>query len=150
MSPVLSDTDRAAVSLAVFGSRSLTGDAVEKIIRSAIDKHRPAFVLTAGEPEGVCAVARSVCRATVTPLMLHFLDTRRCAGKYHWRSVAILKQASTAVFIHDGHSHRTRNEMKLAKAMNVPIEYHELAADAITDDDGCTVEDIIDAIAKTI
>jgi hypothetical protein len=51
--PRLTDTDRAAVSLAIFGSRSLTGDAVEQIIRAAIDKHRPAFVLTAGEPEEV-------------------------------------------------------------------------------------------------
>jgi len=136
--------------LAVFGSRSLTGGEVEQIIRAAIDKHRPEFVLTAGEPEGVCAVARAVCRATATPLMLHFLDTRRCAGKYHWRSVAILKIASVAVFIHDGHSDGTRNEMKIAKALGVPIEYHELSADAVTDNDGCTVEEIIDALAKAI
>ncbi len=106
--------------LAIFGSRTLNCDRVIDAIMQAVDRHKPAVIVTAGEPEGVCSVARDYARIAPFPLMLFFVDERWHAGKYHWRSVAVYQNCDHVVLIHDGTSHGTRNEIKLAAKMNIP------------------------------
>ena len=115
--------------LAVFGSRTLTGDAVIDAILKAIDELKPTELVTAGEPDGVCDVARNVAREVPLPLKLHFLDTMRCGrGAFHWRSVRVYEDADHVLLIHDGKSQGTANELALAQKMKVPHTYIILEA----------------------
>jgi hypothetical protein len=108
------------MKLAIFGSRTLNDERVIDAIIQAVDRHKPAVIVTAGEPEGVCSVARDYARIAPLPLMLFFVDERRNAGKYHWRSVAVYQNCDHCLLIHDGTSHGTRNEIELAVKMNIP------------------------------
>ena len=81
-------------------------------------------LVTAGEPEGVSAVAREVARDLAVPLTLHFADHRkRRAGAYHHRGLAILKDCSRALLIHDGVSDGTANELEECLTLEVPHTY---------------------------
>jgi len=91
-----------------------------------IIKHEVTEIVTHGEPEGVCKVARDLCREKAIPLKLHFLNFKYLRGAFEHRSIAVLKDANRAIFIHDGISKGTSNEMKLAKKMNLPYTYHHL------------------------
>ena len=106
--------------LAIFGSRTLNDERVVDAIINAVDKHMPSVIVTAGEPDGVCAVARDFARLTPIPLLLMFVDERRCSGKYHWRSVAVYNNCDHVLLIHDGCSKGTANEIKLAVKMKIP------------------------------
>jgi hypothetical protein len=107
--------------MAVFGSRALIGDSVREVIRREMESRKASHIVTAGEPDGVCSMARTVARETSCPITLHWLHAKeRAAGKYHHRSVAVLSDCDFCLFVHDGKSAGTRNEIKLAVKMNVP------------------------------
>ncbi len=104
--------------IAVCGSRALSGDTVRKVIRAELQSRKAEAVVTAGEPQGACEEARLVAKELSIPLTLHFLKAKeRAAGKYHHRSVAVLRDCDFCLFLHDGKSVGTRNEIKLAVKM---------------------------------
>lgn len=107
--------------LAIFGSRTLGGRQVREAIRAKAVELNASHIVTAGEPDGVCHEARTVAREMSVPLTVHHLNANeRAAGKYHWRSVAVLSDCDFCQFFHDGKSKGTSNEIKLAEKMNIP------------------------------
>ena len=112
--------------LGVHGSRTLKDERVRIILLEEIEKHRPDYVVTHAEPEGVCEVARQLCRDKAMPLKLHFLNFRFLRGAFEHRSKDVLKEATHSIFIHDGKSRGTANEMVLCKKMGLPMTVHEL------------------------
>jgi hypothetical protein len=62
------------MKLAIFGSRSITGQEANKIITDCISVMHPDSILTAAEPEGICALARSAAAAAAIPLKVFYAD----------------------------------------------------------------------------
>jgi len=112
--------------LAVQGSRSLTDDRVKVILIEEIMKHQPTTIVTSEEPDGVCRVAQRVAKEEAIPLKVHFLNFKFLRGAFEHRSKAIQKDCDFCVFIHDGKSKGTSNEIKLAVKMNLPHVIHVL------------------------
>jgi len=116
------------MKLAIFGSRSLIGEPVRRAIRDAVVRYAASEIVTAGEPQGVCDEARHVAKELSVPLKLYWLNAKeRAAGKYHWRSVAVLKDCDACLFIHDGKSVGTRNEIKLAVKLGTAHEVEHMS-----------------------
>ncbi len=110
--------------LSFHGSRSLTLAECKSIILAEFEKHMPETVVTHGEPLGVCAYARQLSKQNGISLKLHHLQHYRLKGQFHWRSVSVLEDSEYAIFIHDGISQGTANEMALAKKMGLPYTYY--------------------------
>ena len=119
------------MKLAIFGSRTLTDERVEITIQEYIDKLAPDCIITSGETSGVNEIARNKARENKITLVLEWANNAKySAGKYENRSIDILKQCDRSLFIHDGNSKGTKNELAICKKMNKPydyvrIEYHE-------------------------
>lgn len=127
------------VILSFHGSRILDNPTVEKKIKNEIEKYNPEYVVTHGEASGVCDMVRTYCRRNGIPLKLHFLQTDKYAqGAFHHRSLAVIKESTHCVFIHDGKSKGTQNELELAKKLKKPYEYY------LVEDEG--IEDINDVL----
>ena len=105
--------------LSIHGSRTLKDERVRIIILEEIEKRKPTVVLTHGEPEGVCEMARNICREKAIPLKLFFLNFRYLRGAFEHRSKEVLRDSDHAVFIHDGKSKGTANEQVLAEKMGI-------------------------------
>jgi len=112
--------------LSIHGSRSLKDERVKIIILEAIKKFQPTTLVTYAEPGGVCAQGRKICQEISLPLKLHFLNFRYLRGAFEHRSKDCIADSDHCLFIHDGKSKGTANEMKLAKKMGVPYTCHEL------------------------
>lgn len=116
--------------LAFQGSRSLKGVEVWEIIDAEVKKHNPDYIVTSGETAGVCEITRDYCRKNGIPLKLHFFNRKKYGrGIYHHRSMAIMTECTFCVFIHDGFSKGTKNEMVIAKKLKRENTYHRLSAD---------------------
>lgn len=112
--------------LAVCGSRTLDDERVKIILLEEIDDKGITEIVTHAEPEGVCAVARRLCKEKAIPLKLHFLNFRYLRGAFEHRSRAVFDDCDCAIFIHDGESKGTANELKMAKKLGLPCVCHEL------------------------
>ncbi len=114
------------VRLSVHGSRTLSDERVKILLLEAIDKYDVGLIVTHAEPEGVCEVARQLCKDEAIPLKLHFLNFKYRAGAFEHRSKAVLQDADRAIFIHDGKSKGCANERKLADKAGLPYDYHHI------------------------
>ena len=114
------------MKLSVHGSRTLSDERVKILLMEEIEAHGITEIVTHAEPDGVCKVARDLCREKAIPLKLHFLNFKYLRGAFEHRSKDVLKDGDRAIFIHDGKSKGTANELKLAEKMNVAYTYHEL------------------------
>lgn len=114
------------MKLSVHGSRTLKDERVRIILLEEIERLQVEEIVTHGEPEGVCAVARALCKEKAIPLKLHFLNFKYLRGAFERRSKAVLRDAGFAVFIHDGKSKGTSNEITLAEKMNIPHAVYHL------------------------
>jgi hypothetical protein len=112
--------------LSFHGSRTLKDERVKIIILEEIKKHQPTTIVTHAEPCGVCEMARNICKEKAIPLKVHFLNFKYLRGAFEHRSKDVLNDSDYSVFIHDGKSKGTENEMKLAKKYNMPYTYYEL------------------------
>ena len=131
------------MKMAVFGSRSLAGKVVRAAVEAAVDAHGATAIVTAGEPQGVCHEARTVAQERSLPLTLHWLQPKeRAAGKYHWRSVAVLSDCDLCLFLHDGKSAGTRNEIKIAVKRGVPHEVVVLTPAVTTEDLAAVIDSL--------
>ncbi len=121
------------MKLAIFGSRTLSDERVENLIQNKIDELKPECIITSGETTGVNEIARTKARDNKIRLILEFANNKKyAAGKYEHRSIEILKQCEFVIFIHDGQSKGTLNELAIAKKMHkryeyIKLDYHEEA-----------------------
>ena len=114
-------------TLGFHGSRGLSDERVKIIILEEIDKHKPSTIVTHAEPEGVCGLVREICKDRGIPLKLCFLNFKYKRGAFERRSKAVLESADHSIFIHNGKSKGTLNEIKLAKKMGLPMTGYKLA-----------------------
>lgn len=113
--------------LAIFGSRTLSDERVEELIQLKIDELKPECIITSGETSGVNEIARAKAKENKIRLVLEFANNKKyAAGKYEHRSIEILKQCEFAIFIHDGQSKGTLNELAIAKKIRKRYEYIKL------------------------
>lgn len=121
------------MKLAIFGSRTLSDERVEDLIQKRINELSPECIITSGETTGVNEIARAKAKENKIRLVLEFANNKKhAAGKYEHRSIEILKQCEFAIFIHDGQSKGTLNELAIAKKMHkryeyIKLDYHEEA-----------------------
>lgn len=112
--------------LSVHGSRSLSDERVKILLLEEIAAHGVTALVTHGEPDGVCRVARDLCREIAMPLHLHYLNFKRKRGAFAWRTVAVLADCDRCIFIHDGKSKGTANELGMAIRDAKPHSLHTL------------------------
>ena len=112
--------------LAVCGSRSLNDERVKILLLEEIDIRLATEIVTHAEPGGVCLVARKLCKEKAIPLKLHFLNFKFLRGAWEHRTREVFNDCDCAIFIHDGKSKGTANELKIAKRMGLPITQHHL------------------------
>jgi hypothetical protein len=112
--------------LGIHGSRTLRDERVKIIILEEIEKHNPTSITTHAEPEGVCGVGRRICRERGIPLKLHFLNFKYLRGAFEHRSKEVLRDSDFSIFIHDGKSKGTANEVALCKKMKLPHSEYTL------------------------
>ena len=104
--------------LCFMGSRTFEDKETIGIIEKEIEKHNPEYIVEPGDAAGVCAIARLIAKRDKISLKLHFLNQAKYArGKYHHRSLAVLQECDHVVFIHEGTSKGTINELTLAKEL---------------------------------
>ncbi len=115
------------VRLAIFGSRSLCDYRVDDLIQEKIIELRPKCIITSGETSGVNEIARIKARENKITLILEYANREKyAAGMYEHRCIEILKQCNYILFIHDGKSKGTKNEIIIAKKMGIKFEYHKM------------------------
>ena len=112
--------------LGIHGSRTLSDERVKIIILEEIAKHNPTTIITHAEPGGVCALVQKLCRELAIPLKVHFLNFKYLRGAFEHRSIDVIRDSDYSVFIHDGVSKGTMNELTLAKKMKAPYSFYEL------------------------
>ena len=118
--------EKHAARLSVHGSRGLKDERVRILILEAIAQYKPSVIVTHAEPGGVCGVARVLCKEIAMPLKLHFLNFKYLRGAFEHRSKDVLRDSDHALFIHDGESKGTSNEIAMAKKMGQPLTCHVL------------------------
>ena len=108
------------MKLLIFGSRTLSGDSVKNIIKATVNKIGADIIATAGEPKGVCKEAREYAAREKIELHLFYANNKKyAAGKYERRSIDALRYCDAVLFIHDGSSKGTENEIKEAEKMKI-------------------------------
>jgi hypothetical protein len=131
--------------LCIFGTRTFYKNSkAAAIIDAEIDKLKPEMIITAGDADGICKLAIDKAKEHSIPVELHFLNgTKYAAGMYDHRSRDILARADHVLFIHDGVSKGTRNEINQAEKIGLSTTYYKINADD-TDDmmTGFKAEDI--------
>ena len=105
----------------------------ESVILAEFEKHLPETVVTHGEPGGVCEHVRKLAKEHGYPLKTYHLQHWRMQGQFHHRSLAVLEDSEYAVFIHDGESRGTSNELSLAQKLKTPYTYYKLVDGKLVD-----------------
>ena len=114
------------VRLSFHGSRTLKDRKTRDIIELEIERHQPEVIVTHGEPGGVCRLSKSIAQGHGIPLKLHHIQGRWATGKFHHRSCDVINDSDFCIFIHDGISQGTSNELALAKKFKKPHTYYKL------------------------
>jgi len=114
------------MKISFHGSRGLKDERVRIIILEMLEKYNPEVIVTHAEPDGVCAMARLIAKEKGIPLKLHFLNFKYLRGAFEHRSKDVLKDSDVAIFIHDGISVGTSNEIKLGEKMKMKFEKHDV------------------------
>jgi len=118
---VLSITKHTRLSF--HGSRTLSLKQCKPVVLASFERHLPETVVTHGEPEGPCRFAQQLARENGIALKLHHLQHWRQKGQFYWRSRSVLEDSEHAIFLHDGISQGTANELQMAKQMGVAYTY---------------------------
>ena len=114
------------IRLGVHGSRTLEDERVKILLLDEIEKRNAGVIVTHAEPDGVCKIARQLAKELAIPLHLHFLNFKYRAGAFEHRSKAVMQDSDCGIFIHDGKSKGTQNELSLCKKMAMPHTLHTL------------------------
>ena len=116
--------------LLFFGSRTLRGEKVTSIIHSAIVRYHPDVIATAINPKGVCAEVQLYARRQENGIKLvcYTLDKSRAQGKHEARSIKAISESCAVVFVWDGESKGTANEIEIAIKLDKPHEIIRIKA----------------------
>jgi hypothetical protein len=87
------------MKLSIHGSRGLQDERVRILLLEEISKYNIDHLVTHGEPDGPCRVARELAKEIAMPLTLHFLNVKYLRGAFEKRSIAVLKDADRAIFM---------------------------------------------------
>jgi len=110
--------------LCIFGSRNIDDEKAFEILLSETIKLNPQSIVTSGDARGVCKLGIMVSKKLSLPCKLHYLNNAKYAqGKYDHRSRDVLAETDFILFLHDGLTKGTKNEIKLAEKMNIPYKY---------------------------
>ena len=110
--------------LCIFGSRNIDSESAFNILIEETKKLNPESIVTSGDARGVCKLAIMVSKKLSLPCKLHYLNQAKYArGKYDHRSREVLSESDFVLFLHDGFTTGTKNEIKLAEKMNIPYKY---------------------------
>lgn len=113
--------------LAIFGSRTLRDDRVMEIIDHHVLERHAELIVTAAEPAGICAMAQKYAREKKIPLQVHFVRQKKYArAMYAMRSREVINACDCVLFIHDGVSKGTYNEILEAIDHKRPFIYEFL------------------------
>ena len=121
------------MKLCIFGSRTITSNSAKAVVKKYINKQKPNIIITAGDAKGICKLAQMVAHEMNIILQLYFLDKKKNAGMYHHRSISCLTHADQVLFIHDGTSQGTLNEVALAKKMCKKFTYVKMTLSGTTE-----------------
>jgi hypothetical protein len=121
------------MKLLIFGSRTLEGDEVQKVIKEYTAHNKPLMILTSGETAGVCAEARKYAKEQSLPLLLFWANPKYHKGKYAQRSIQAINECDKILFIHDGTSKGTSNEIKDAQKLFKPYTVKMLKDNQVED-----------------
>ena len=111
--------------LGVFGSRSLFDERVLILIKEKMNEGF-THILTCQEPGGVSECAQKIAKQYGYPLQCHFLNMQYLRGAFEQRSKEIIIEADEFLFVHDGQSKGTANELALVKKSGKPFTYEVL------------------------
>ncbi len=113
------EKEATGIKLLIFGSRDINKDQAYFQINEFVTAMGtpPHSIITAGEPEGACEMARRYAQENGHTLTLFFKQLNRAQGMYHWRSVMALNECDEVLFLYNGTSKGTKNEMDLAAKM---------------------------------
>ncbi len=115
------------MKLTFFGTRTLIDNRILKIIEKQINLLNPDIIITAGDAKGVCAMSILMAKKYSIPTKLYWLNRKKYGrGMYDRRSKEILKDSDFVIFIHDGKSKGTKNEIELAKMMKIKYKYFKI------------------------
>ena len=112
------------MKLLIFGSRDVDEKETRTIIYSMVKKYMPDFILTSAGTRGVCKIARKVAEELCIPLILFFADRKYAGGMYDKRSRQALECCDRVLFVHNGVSKGTSNEIKLAEQLGKNYDYY--------------------------
>ena len=93
----------------IFGSRTLNDERVEAIILERLNELKATKIITAGEPDGVCEVARQMAKKYAYPLELHYVNDQYLQGMFEQRCKEVIEEVDYLIFVHDGKSRGTYN-----------------------------------------
>ena len=127
--------------LCVMGSRTLEDERVKIILLEEINKTNCAAIITCAEPGGVSEVARKLAKEKGMPLILFHLNFKYLRGAFEHRSIDALRASDAAVFVHDGESKGTANELQVCKKIGVPYRYEKLEKSPYKESVGFPVAD---------
>ena len=115
------------IRLCIFGSRTFYDNPeASRILDDEISQINPVAIITS-DADGVCKLAIDKAKQFAIPVEIHFLNEKRyAAGKYEHRSLEVLKSCNMVLFIHDGTSKGTLNEIELAKKLGIEYKYFKI------------------------
>lgn len=124
-----------SVKLCIFGTRSFYDHPeASKLLDEQIAEIKPDMILTAGDADGVCRLAIEKARKFSIPCELHFLNrTKYARGMFYHRSLDILKKSNFVLFIHNGKSQGTKNEIEMTQKLGIEYRYFQIEDDPIAD-----------------
>jgi len=114
--------------LCIFGTRSFyDNQEASRIIDEEIKNLNPSMIITAGDADGICRLAIEKAKLHSIPCELHFLNRLKYAqGMYHHRSLEVIQSSDFVLFIHNGESKGTKNEIELAKKIGKACKYYKI------------------------
>lgn len=118
-------------SISIMGSRTLTSKQCMPVLKDVVEELNPRRIVIPAEPEGACAVARKFATATHTESLLICKQVHRAAGQYEARTALVLAESDCCVFLHDGTSKGTRNEVEMCIELGIPYIYYKLNGDKL-------------------
>lgn len=118
-------------SISIMGSRTLTSEQCVPVLKDVMEELNPRRIVIPAEPAGACAVARKFAIDTHTETLLICKQVHRAAGQYEARTAIVLAESDCCVFLHDGISKGTRNEVEMCIELGIPYIYYKLDGDKL-------------------
>lgn len=118
-------------SISIMGSRGLTNKQCVDALKEVMTELNPRRLVIPAEPKGACAAGRKFAIDTQTESLLVCKQVQRAGGMYEARTKLVLEESDCCVFLHDGTSKGTRNEIEMCIELGIPYIYYKLSGDVL-------------------